>query len=41
LKRQKTEWDALVGNMVSRGATATPDERQMIVSYLAAQFGSP
>jgi cytochrome c5 len=41
LKRQKADWDALVGNMVSRGAPVAPDERQTIVSYLAAQFGSP
>ena|ERR1700722_701944 len=41
LKRQKGDWDALVANMVSRGAPVSPDERQIIVSYLAAQFGSP
>ena len=41
LKRRNAEWDALVANMVSRGATATPDERRTIVSYLAGQFGSP
>src|SRR5438128_172955 len=38
-KRQKTEWDGIVANMVTRGAQATPEERQTIVSYLAAQFG--
>src|ERR1700676_3859429 len=27
-RRQKTEWDGIVANMVSRGATATPEERQ-------------
>jgi hypothetical protein len=40
LKRRKSDWDALVANMVSRGASATPDERQTIVSYLAAQYGT-
>jgi mono/diheme cytochrome c family protein len=38
-RRQKTDWDGIVANMINRGATATPDERQTIVSYLAAQFG--
>lgn len=40
LKRQRSDWDGLVANMVSRGATATPEERQTIVSYLAAQYGT-
>jgi mono/diheme cytochrome c family protein len=38
-RRQKTDWDAIVANMINRGATATPQERQTIVSYLATQFG--
>jgi competence protein ComEA len=38
-RRQKADWDAIVANMVSRGATATPEERQTMVAYLAAQFG--
>lgn len=38
-RRQKADWDAIVANMVGRGATATPEERQTIVAYLAAQFG--
>jgi mono/diheme cytochrome c family protein len=38
-RRPKTDWDSIVANMVSRGATATPEERQTIVSYLATQFG--
>jgi cytochrome c5 len=38
-RRQKTDWDAIVANMIDRGATATPEERQAIVSYLATQFG--
>jgi cytochrome c5 len=38
-KRQKSEWPALVANMVSRGAVATPDEAQAISVYLASHFG--
>lgn len=38
-RRQQADWDAIVANMVGRGATATPEERQAIVAYLAAQFG--
>jgi len=37
-KRQKSEWPALVANMVGRGAVATPDEAQAISSYLASHF---
>ena len=39
-KRQKSEWAALVANMVGRGAVATPDEAQAISAYLAANFGT-
>ena len=39
IKRQKSEWPALVANMVGRGAVATPDEAQAIASYLASHFG--
>ncbi|HMA71723.1 MAG TPA: hypothetical protein VKP67_09580 [Xanthobacteraceae bacterium] len=39
IKRQKAEWPALVANMVGRGAVATPDEAQLITSYLASHFG--
>jgi cytochrome c5 len=38
-KRHKTEWDAIVANMVNRGAAVTTAERQAIVGYLAMQFG--
>jgi cytochrome c5 len=38
-KRQKSEWPALVANMVGRGATATTDESKTIASYLATNFG--
>jgi cytochrome c5 len=38
-KRQKSEWPALVANMVGRGAVATQEEAQAISSYLASHFG--
>jgi mono/diheme cytochrome c family protein len=38
-RRQRTDWDAIVANMITRGATATADERQTMVTYLATQFG--
>jgi cytochrome c5 len=38
-RRQKADWDGIVANMINRGATATPEERQTIVAYLATQFG--
>ena len=38
-RRPKSDWDAIVVNMINRGATATPQERQSIVTYLATQFG--
>jgi cytochrome c5 len=40
VKRRKSEWDAIVANMINRGATATPDEARTISTYLVAQFGS-
>jgi mono/diheme cytochrome c family protein len=38
-RRPRSDWDGIVANMVNRGAAASPDERQTIVSYLATQFG--
>jgi mono/diheme cytochrome c family protein len=38
-KRQKSEWPALVANMVGRGAVATQEEVQAISAYLASHFG--
>ena len=38
-RRPRSDWDGIVANMVNRGATATPDERQTIVAYLSSQFG--
>ena len=38
-RRQKADWEAIVANMVDRGASATAQERETIVAYLAAQLG--
>jgi cytochrome c5 len=38
-RRHKSEWPALVANMVGRGAVATSDEARAISAYLAANFG--
>jgi cytochrome c5 len=40
IKRSRTQWPAIVANMVARGATATPDEAKTISDYLAANFGN-
>lgn len=32
-------WENVVENMISRGAAASPDEQEEVVSYLAANFG--
>lgn len=40
IKRPRQHWPAIVANMVTRGAVATPEEAGMIAAYLAAQFGS-
>jgi cytochrome c5 len=40
VKRRKQDWPFIVGNMVARGAAATPEETRTIAAYLAAQFGS-
>jgi cytochrome c5 len=39
IKRNKGDWPAIVTNMVSRGATATPEEAQAITAYLVGHFG--
>jgi cytochrome c5 len=40
VKRSKQAWPVIVGNMVARGATATPDEARAISDYLAANYGN-
>src|SRR5260221_3930111 len=34
-RRPRSDWDGIVTNMINRGATATADERQTSLSYLA------
>ena len=34
-----SEWNAVVQNMVARGATASDDEVKAIVDYIAATLG--
>ncbi len=38
-KRQKGAWPVIVSNMVTWGATATPDEAKTMTDYLVANFG--
>ena len=38
-KRQKSEWDGVVTNMLDRFGLAAPDEARQIATYLAEQFG--
>jgi competence protein ComEA len=39
LRRTKAAWDTTVDEMVSRGATATDEELDAVVTYLAKYFG--
>jgi hypothetical protein len=34
-----TQWKTIVNTMISRGAQLTPDEKTVVVNYLAANFG--
>jgi cytochrome c5 len=40
IKRRKQDWPVIVANMVTWGATATPEEAQTMTDYLAANFGN-
>jgi cytochrome c5 len=40
VKRQKKNWPDIVANMVTWGATATPEEARTMSDYLAANFGN-
>src|SRR5438876_7894530 len=40
IKRSPGGWDAIVTNMIQRGAPATVEEGRTISAYLATQFGS-
>jgi mono/diheme cytochrome c family protein len=39
-RKSRAEWELVTNDMIARGAQATPQEIQAIVSYLAAQFGN-
>jgi cytochrome c5 len=38
-KREKHEWDSVVGNMLERFGLSAPDEARAIAGYLSAQYG--
>jgi cytochrome c5 len=40
VKRRKQDWPIIVANMVTWGATATPDEAKTMTDYLATNFGN-
>ena len=40
IKRSQVAWDAIVANMVRRGATAAPDEAKTISAYLGSHFAA-
>jgi cytochrome c5 len=40
IKRRKQDWPVIVANMVTWGATATPEEAQTMTDYLATNFGN-
>jgi cytochrome c5 len=39
-RRDKSDWELVVHDMVTRGAKITPEEVQAVTSYLVAQFGT-
>jgi hypothetical protein len=41
IKASRQGWETIVDSMVSRGATATPDELKQVVDYLAKSFPAP
>ncbi|SRR5581483_7041470 len=40
VKRSKSDWEAVVANMVNRGAQASPEDARAIAGYLADKFGA-
>jgi hypothetical protein len=38
-RHTEAEWDALVGKMIDRGARASDDEQDQIITYLTKYFG--
>lgn len=41
VRMTKQRWGTVVDDMVSRGATASDDEIEQIINYLAANFSKP
>jgi mono/diheme cytochrome c family protein len=41
IKASRQGWETIVDSMVSRGATATPDELKKVIDYLATSFPAP
>jgi mono/diheme cytochrome c family protein len=39
--RPPEEWDTLLGQMIDRGASLTPDEKAQVRAYLVKNFGAP
>jgi cytochrome c5 len=39
VKRQKRDWETIVGNMYERWGVSAPDEARAIAAYLVTQFG--
>jgi mono/diheme cytochrome c family protein len=40
-RADKDQWSAIVDDMVGRGASGTSDEFEIVIRYLAANFGVP
>jgi cytochrome c5 len=40
VKRGRQAWPVIVGDMVERGAPATPEDAKVIADYLSANFGN-
>ena len=41
IKASRQGWETIVDSMVSRGATATPEELKQVIDYLAKSFPAP
>ncbi len=39
MRRERKAWEAMVGNMIARGAAVKDDEVKLVVDYLATHFG--
>ena len=41
IKASRQGWETIVDSMVSRGATATPEELKQVIDYLVKSFPAP